>query len=736
MADPQTKDSKKLNEFISKVDEIESLVKTLKYGEDDDVKKAMQKADEIIAKNQAQLTEKLSQTEEEEDEEEPKEPLPQTKTGFSKTVINKSPSTALPPNSPQTMTPADQQGFMAAMEADARERAERRKIAEKKANELKEKGNDEFRQGNFEKALELYTEGLTHLKDHLALWTNKAQTNIKLGRFEDALVDCDWAIRVFHNSMKAHVLMGKAYMGLKKYDEARQAYKKALECEPSKQNLITDYLTEVDRAEKSQQEEEKAREAFQAGEQGPVALLQQLKKKDQLPIYYSGGFQVLQNFLKNNDQRTLFRTEGGFQIINDHPCFSKCFSASPRSLSKEELDMLNSGIAMFILACEDNEKNQELLLNTEGLPEKIMRFVEVKIKGAGRVLKSSCVKLLHTVTISAVGRSLVLQKFDITRLLTTVFNLIQTNDTAALTAGCVLNNLALDNKFKQLLRDKIEINVLPAFENVLKDGSSNQAVLPTCISTITNLSNDVVIRKKLSERKDLWKILVEAVSKHKEKLPQPLSVELVEACLGLMFNLTHEQSSVNFKEFSLPICKQCLTICKSLKHFKLMVSRSLGILSHVLPSSIPSVDWFCDNEGVEVLLFILKNDEESTNRKCSLKALTGCTQINEHARVFIVDHKGLGTLIKQLKCDDETVVGNAALCLSHCTQIPKVSAALSKTDIIKDLLVLARDGKKPALQQNCAILIAKLAQGDQRNLERLRELHGIDILHSCMKILK
>ena len=59
-------------------------------------------------------------------------------------------------------------------------------------------------------------------------------------------------------------------------------------------------------------------------------------------------------------------------------------------------------------------------------------------------------------------------------------------------------------------------------------------------------------------------------------------------------------------------------------------------------------------------------------------------------------------------------MGNAALCLSHCTQVPKVCTALTKTDIIKELLVLARDGKRPAVQQNCAILIAKLAQGDSK----------------------
>lgn len=71
-------------------------------------------------------------------------------------------------------------------------------------------------------------------------------------------------------------------------------------------------------------------------------------------------------------------------------------------------------------------------------------------------------------------------------------------------------------------------------------------------------------------------------------------------------------------------------------------------------------------------------------------------------------------MVKSIKSCDESVIGNAALSLGHCTQIPKVCAALTKTDIMKDLLVLARDGKRPQLQKNCAILIAKLAQGDTR----------------------
>lgn len=97
---------------------------------------------------------------------------------------------------------------------------------------------------------------------------------------------------------------------------------------------------------------------------------------------------------------------------------------------------------------------------------------------------------------------------------------------------------------------------------------------------------------------------------------------------------------------------------------------------------------------------------------------------------------GLGKLIKHLKSADEVVVGNAALCLSHCTQVPKMCTALTKTDIIKDLLVLARDGKRPGVQQNCAILIAKLAQGDSKYvLTRFIHFSKNLFLFACFKSL-
>jgi len=47
---------------------------------------------------------------------------------------------------------------MQAVEADAKERATRRQERIKLADQLKERGNKEFRDGNFEAALDLYTQ--------------------------------------------------------------------------------------------------------------------------------------------------------------------------------------------------------------------------------------------------------------------------------------------------------------------------------------------------------------------------------------------------------------------------------------------------------------------------------------------------------------------------------------------------------------------------------------------------
>lgn len=59
-----------------------------------------------------------------------------------------------------------------------------------------------------------------------------------------------------------------------------------------------------------------------------------------------------------------------------------------------------------------SETNQQLLITSNGFPTKFLRFLEVKIKGNGKVLKSACVNFLYTVTMTELGRSTIILTFN------------------------------------------------------------------------------------------------------------------------------------------------------------------------------------------------------------------------------------------------------------------------------------------------------------------------------------
>ena len=74
-----------------------------------------------------------------------------------------------------------------------------------------------------------------------------------------------------------------------------------------------------------------------------------------------------------------------------------------------------------------------------------------------------------------------------------------------------------------MLRDKLDVDILPAFESLLHDACTSQVcVLPTCVCTITNLTLDNVIRNKLADKKELWKYIQDLI----------VSVEMFVKCLS------------------------------------------------------------------------------------------------------------------------------------------------------------------------------------------------------------
>ena len=64
--------------------------------------------------------------------------------------------------------------------------------------------------------------------------------------------------------------------------------------------LPIDYLSEVDRTEKAEQEEKDAEKLFLTGKPedvGIVEIIERVRKPEQLPVFYSGGFRVLKSLI-------------------------------------------------------------------------------------------------------------------------------------------------------------------------------------------------------------------------------------------------------------------------------------------------------------------------------------------------------------------------------------------------------------------------------------------------------
>ncbi|XP_022609533.1 tetratricopeptide repeat protein 12-like [Seriola dumerili] len=185
---------------------------------------------------------------------------------------------------------------MKIMERDAEDRRIKRIAKEKKATALKDKGNEAYAQGDYETAVKYYSDGLDELRDMQPLYTNRAQAYIKLGKYKEAISDCEWALKCNERCIKAYVHMGKAFMELKKYNESRHCFEKIVEIEPGREKMVKEYLIQVGLEAERENQEMNAREEFDKGEvkaRTVPQLLEKLSRPGQMPLFYRGGLELL-----------------------------------------------------------------------------------------------------------------------------------------------------------------------------------------------------------------------------------------------------------------------------------------------------------------------------------------------------------------------------------------------------------------------------------------------------------
>ncbi|XP_067910445.1 tetratricopeptide repeat protein 12 [Heterodontus francisci] len=707
-----------LERFLREVDEITDLVEELKSDNPAVREKAFQKADEKLEKGSGA------------------EVVEGCRTKLNRTLINPNLSCSTPPQPPnlpgQYGMATNQEDFLTILERDAEARGERRKKNQKLANALKEKGNAAFSNGDYVTAVQYYTDGLEKLRDFQALYTNRAQAYIKLGKYDEAIIDCEWALKCNENCIKAYVHMGKANQSLKKYEEARVCYQKILEIDPNREKLVKEYINLLELAQKKEQQEKEVVKEFERGNVNTTTaheVLKKLSSPNKIPLFYLGGVRLLTELMKECTEQTLFRTNGGFSVINDNEIIRRSLTSSLKE--PYEVELCVSVLVLWQAVSRGNEENQRLLITSSGTSEQLLDLLSCK---ESEIYKE-CLALLSIYLLSEYGKGLLLCSLDLTRLVQILMGFMNCTDVTASDAMGILSSLVPEKKFKKHCQNDFAFKVLPSFEILLKNLKlTNKQIFPQCISVVGSLASDKTIYGQIAGREEYWESCLIAIDEAISSAAETEYRETLYTLLGLMVNFSIEQCCAIQAKAS-ATTERCISLLDSTDGG--ILTRATGLLSHMLPQSAEALEKAVKAGMVKKMLRFIKAGGKTTTRY-AVKTLTVCSSNSEQARKEIVKcDKKFSGLRKLLTSDDELVVGNTALCLSHCFEIPGAATSLLRSDIVRTLLQHAGgDAKENGLQQNAAIALGKLCLAEPRHKTELRELRGLEILTSCMKYIK
>ncbi|XP_023562387.1 tetratricopeptide repeat protein 12 isoform X4 [Octodon degus] len=534
MADDQEKD---LQKFLKNVDEITTLIQE------------MNSDDPVVQQKAVYQTEKRLRLMEDAQEEDG------CRTTLNKTVISPPQAAGKAVQNADEISP---EAFLASLEKDAKERAKRRRENKVLADALKEKGNKAFATGDYETAIANYSEGLDKMKDMKVLYTNRAQAYIKLGEYQKALVDCDWALKCDEKCTKAYFHMGRAHLALKNYSVSRQCYQKISEVNPKLQAQVKEYMHQVEVQEKADLQEKEAHAVLNSGKSTAVTtknLLETLSKPDQTPLFYAGGMEILTDVMKDCTEQTLFRMHNGFSIISDNEVLRRCLSSAEKDVIEETVCV--TVLKLWQAVCRENEENQRLLV----LHPDMARLLPSLLACKAMAIRQQSLTLLLQLTQTGHGRSLIFSHLDMTRLLEALLSFLDFSDKKASTAIGLLTDLALEERFQVWFRANLP-GVLPALTGVLKRDPvvTNSSALCKCIAIMGSLSAEAAARRHMSACEEFGDACLGLLAKCEDDMD--LCREVTYTLLGLMMNLCLQVPFAS-EVWAMELSRRCLTLLDS-----------------------------------------------------------------------------------------------------------------------------------------------------------------------------
>ncbi len=100
------------------------------------------------------------------------------------------------------------------------------------ADDLRQKGFDAYRDGNFSTALDYYDKAIALNSTYILAWVGKGDVLVKMNRTSEAISAYDSALAINSEVPQYWNKRGEALMTLGKYAEARDSFDKALKIAP------------------------------------------------------------------------------------------------------------------------------------------------------------------------------------------------------------------------------------------------------------------------------------------------------------------------------------------------------------------------------------------------------------------------------------------------------------------------------------------------------------------------
>lgn len=143
-----------------------------------------------------------------------------------------------------------------------------------RADHLRSRGNDFYRQTNYKEAIKCYTEGI-NVKCGMnyvdaALYLNRAACNLMLKNYRKCIDDCEECLKLQPKNLKAFYRIGNAYFKIEKYDQAEIALKTAFSID-KKSKAVRSLLAKV---------QDKKQKIKKAKEEKEKMLLEKKEKED------------------------------------------------------------------------------------------------------------------------------------------------------------------------------------------------------------------------------------------------------------------------------------------------------------------------------------------------------------------------------------------------------------------------------------------------------------------------